>query len=208
MNKVKITCPCCGKRVMDKVEGATGVVEIKCPHCKQVVSIRLDRKKTEQYITKYSSKSVLSAKIVCGDCGEWYGVKTWHSTDKYKTIIWQCNSKYDKDKPHCKTPHLLDSDIKSRFISVYNRLISDREGIIDKCNSIINRFTDTSFIDKEMNRRLNEMDTLKEIIQKCVMENAVVAQNQEEYNIRYNGYFERYETLKAEYDELVVQKEN
>mgnify|MGYP000045206177 FL=1 len=45
MNKVKITCPCCGKRVMDKVEGATGVVEIKCPHCKQVVSIRLDRKK-------------------------------------------------------------------------------------------------------------------------------------------------------------------
>ena len=147
----------------------------------------------------YSSKSVLSAKIVCRDCGEWYGVKTWHSTDKYKTVIWQCNSKYDKDKPHCKTPHLLDSDIKSRFISAYNRLISDREGIIDKCNSIINRFTDTSFIDKEMNRRLNEMDILKEIIQKCVMENAVVAQNQEEYNIRYNGYFERYEVLKAEW---------
>ena len=86
-------------------------------------------------------------------------------------------------------------------------MISDREGIIDKCNSIINRFTDTSFIDKEMDRRLNEMDTLKEIIQKCVMENAVVAQNQEEYNIRYNGYFERYEALKAEYDELVAQKE-
>lgn len=35
----------------------------------------------------------------------------------------------------------------------------------------------------------------------------VVAQNQEEYNIRYNGYFERYEALKAECDELVVQKE-
>ena len=58
-----------------------------------------------------------------------------------------------------------------------------------------------------MNRRLNERDTLKEIVQKCVMENAVVVQNQEEYNIRYNGYFERYEALKAEYDELVIQKE-
>ncbi len=75
----------------------------------------------------YSSKSVLSAKIVCGDCGEWYGIKTWHSTDRYKTVIWQCNSKYDKDKPHCKTPHLLDSDIKSRFVSVYNRLIFDKK---------------------------------------------------------------------------------
>lgn len=32
-------------------------------------------------------------------------------------------------------------------------------------------------------------------------------QNQGEYNIRYNRYFERYEALKAEYDELAVQKE-
>lgn len=58
-----------------------------------------------------------------------------------------------------------------------------------------------------MDRRLNEMDTLKEIIQKCVMENAVVAQNQEKYNIRYNEYFERYEALKAEYDKFLIQKE-
>ena len=86
-------------------------------------------------------------------------------------------------------------------------MIFDRKGIIDKCNSIINRFTDTSFIDKEMDQRLNEMDTLKEIIQKCVMENAVVAQNQEKYNIRYNEYFERYEALKAEYDKFLIQKE-
>ena len=57
----------------------------------------------------YSGKSVLSAKIVCGDCGEWYGLKTWHSNDKYKTVIWQCNRKYDKDKPDCSTPHFTEA---------------------------------------------------------------------------------------------------
>ena len=199
-------------KTMKKNEGEVPQYYIEHSHEAIIDPIEWDAvqdevKRRKEIGRAYSSKSVLSAKIVCGDCGEWYGVKTWHSTDKYKTVIWQCNSKYDKDKPHCKTPHLLDGDIKSRFISAYNRLIFDRKGIIDKCNSIINRFTDASFIDKEMDRRLNEMDTLKEIIQKCVMENAVVAQNQEEYNIRYNGYFERYEALKAEYDKFLIQKE-
>ena len=32
----------------------------------------------------YSGKSVFSAKIVCGECGAWYGHKTWHSNDKYR----------------------------------------------------------------------------------------------------------------------------
>ena len=43
MIRVKVSCPKCGKRVMDKIEGAKGVVEIKCPHCKSVVKIQLDQ---------------------------------------------------------------------------------------------------------------------------------------------------------------------
>lgn len=44
MNKVIVSCPKCGKRVMDKIEGASGIVEIKCPSCRQVVRIELDKK--------------------------------------------------------------------------------------------------------------------------------------------------------------------
>ena len=43
MIRVKVSCPKCGKRVMDKIDGAKGVIEIKCPHCKSVVKIQLDR---------------------------------------------------------------------------------------------------------------------------------------------------------------------
>ena len=41
------------------------------------------------------------------DCGHLYGSKVWHSIDKYKKTIWQCNYKFDKkNKEQCQTPTL------------------------------------------------------------------------------------------------------
>ena len=34
----------------------------------------------------YSGKSVLSAKLVCEDCGGFFGSKVWHSTDRYRMM--------------------------------------------------------------------------------------------------------------------------
>ena len=48
---------------------------------------------------RHSGVHLLSNKIKCGDCGGWYGSKVWHSNDKFRRIIWQCNNKYkNKDK--------------------------------------------------------------------------------------------------------------
>ena len=155
----------------------------------------------------YSGMSALSAKIVCGDCGEWYGLKTWHSTDKYKTVVWQCNRKYDKEKPQCTTPHLTDEAIKERFLKVYNGLISDREAVIDACLYARDRITDTAAIDAEMDTLLEEITLVTELTRKCVSENSAASQNQEDYAARYNGYVDRYEKAKARYDELAGQRE-
>ena len=40
-----------------------------------------------------SSKSPFSSKIVCGECGTFYGPKVWHSNSKYRKVIWRCNNK-------------------------------------------------------------------------------------------------------------------
>jgi len=42
-----------------------------------------------------SCVGIFSGKIKCGDCGGWYGSKVWHSNDKYRKVIWQCNHKFD-----------------------------------------------------------------------------------------------------------------
>ena len=43
---------------------------------------------------------------------------------------------------------------------------------------------------------------LVEMTQNCIAENARVAQNQGEYQKRYNGLVERYEKTKARFDEV------
>ena len=46
----------------------------------------------------YSGNSVFSSKIICGDCGQYFGSKVWQSNTKYRRTIWRCNDKYKKGK--------------------------------------------------------------------------------------------------------------
>ncbi|WP_193441472.1 recombinase family protein, partial [Streptococcus suis] len=36
-----------------------------------------------------SSTTIFSSKLVCGDCGHFFGSKVWHSTSKYRRVIYQ-----------------------------------------------------------------------------------------------------------------------
>ena len=155
----------------------------------------------------YSGKSVLASKIVCADCGYWYGAKTWHSKDKYKTVVWQCNQKYDKSKPICKTPHVTEESVKERFLKVYNGLIENKKPYIDACKAAIETLTDTTELDNEIEKLLQEMDVVAGLINKSISENASAAQDQTEYNNRYNAYADRYEQAKSKYDELTAARD-
>ena len=150
----------------------------------------------------YSGISSLGTKIRCGDCGGWYGSKVWHSTDKYRCVVWQCNNKFDKSKPRCETPHLKEEDIKARFISAYNSMISDKTPYILACETARDIFTDTAAIDSEMNDLLRELEVVTGLTKKCIEENSITAQDQTEYIARYNGYVKRYEKAKGRYDAL------
>lgn len=66
-------------------------------------------------LRRYSGVSMFCTKILCGDCGCWYGPKTWHSGTRYEKIVFQCNSKYKKGEV-CKTPNLRENDIKRLFV--------------------------------------------------------------------------------------------
>ncbi len=77
----------------------------------------------------YSGKSVLSAKLVCEDCGGFFGSKVWHSTDKYRRTIWQCNSKFSNEH-RCETPTIDTETIQRMFISAYNQLMKNEERLL------------------------------------------------------------------------------
>ena len=152
----------------------------------------------------YSSASIFSAKIKCGDCGGWYGGKTWHSTDKYRSTIWRCNSKYDDGKHRCQTPTLREKDIQDRFVSAFNSMQTDRTAYLLACEVTRDAFADTKAIDAEMDELLREMEVVAELTRKCIAENSATAQDQTEYTDRYNAYVDRYEKAKARYDSLAA----
>ena len=55
--------------------------------------VQLEIKRREQN-GKHSGVSIFANKIKCGCCDGWYGAKVWHSTDKYRRVIYRCNKKY------------------------------------------------------------------------------------------------------------------
>lgn len=151
---------------------------------------------------KYSGNSVLGSRIVCGDCGGFYSPKLWHSTDKYRKVVYRCQEKY-RGEHRCQTPALTEETIKDRFVMAVNELATDKEAILDDCRVIQATLTDCSAIDKESADLQRELEVVIELARRCIMENAEAAMDQAAYQEKYNGYVERYEQLKSRAEELM-----
>lgn len=149
---------------------------------------------------RYSSSSIFSSMLICGDCGAMYGAKVWHSTDKYRRTVWQCNDKF-KGEHRCTTPHLYEHEIKSLFLRAFGKLLEEREHIIEDCRLAQSVLCDHSEIDAEMLTISEEMEIVAELIKQCIEENSIKAQSQKEYLDRYERHTRRYEILKSHYNE-------
>lgn len=150
---------------------------------------------------QYSGKSIFSSRIICGDCGSYFGSKVWNSTSKYRRVIWQCNGKF-KGEHKCETPHLDEETIKARFVAALNAVIDSKDNILEDCRLMQTILTDCTSIDTEIESLLEEIEVVTELTKRCIAENSQMAQNQEEYAPRYNGFVERYEKAKAQLEQL------
>lgn len=149
----------------------------------------------------HNSLSPFSAKIVCGDCGEFYGSKVWHSTDKYRRVIWQCNGKF-KGEYRCGTPHLYEEDIKRLFLRAVADLTEDREVLLETCRMIHDEYLNTDAIDMECATLNDEIEVVSELTKRLIAENATTAIPQDEYNRKYDALVERYHAAQDRLDDL------
>ena len=149
----------------------------------------------------YSGKSVLSAKLVCEDCGAFFGPKVWHSTDQYRRTIWQCNGKFANEE-RCHTPVVDTETIQRLFIKAYNLMMQDRVQIIKQCEAWRARLMDFGTLDADIERQLEETQVVAELVKAAVKENASTAQSQEAYLKKYEALTERYEKAAAELERL------
>ncbi len=168
------------------------------------VQLELTRRKGSTRRTQCNSP--FAGKLICGDCGEIFGSKVWHSTSKYRRTIWRCNAKYEAGK-HCNTPHLYEDDLKQYFITALSQLLTDRTALLKDGRLIRSELLDFTAIDTACASILQELDVVAGMIKHLVDENATQAQSQAAYIDQYNSLVERYENLQSRYDTLQQQKE-
>jgi DNA invertase Pin-like site-specific DNA recombinase/regulator of replication initiation timing len=162
--------------------------------------VKLEMKRRRE-VPGYKGKNVFCAKLICGECGSPFGAKVWHSTDKYRCVIYRCNAKYDNGHK-CSTTHFTEEDIQTRFTEAVNRLLTERDELFAVFEDIRKTIFDTSDIDSERDALSAEINVVAELVQKCVDENARTKLDQTEYRKRYDALVVRYDAAKARLDEL------
>lgn len=144
---------------------------------------------------RHSCVSIFSSKIKCGDCGSWYGSKVWHSNDKYRRVVWQCNHKFDGGEK-CATPHLDEERIKELFLKAANILCAEKDEVLAGFEAVKDTVFATAALEQEKAGLQEEMNVVAGLIQQCINENARVALDQAEYQAKYNALADRFEKAK------------
>ena len=153
----------------------------------------------------YSGKSCFVSRIVCGDCGAFYGSKVWHSSDEYRRTIWRCNNKYEGDKK-CSTPHVTQDELEKAFVSVMQKVLAEKNAIFTVCREVLDEVLDTTELDRVTTRLQDQALGMAERVRKLVKENARVRRDQEEYQREYDVLIAEHTKLRRQIQTIEVQK--
>lgn len=181
------------------VEGSHAA--IISPHEFDMVQAEIERRKAIG--GHYSGSSVFSSKLVCADCSTFFGQKVWHSTDKYRKVIWRCNAKFNGEHK-CATPYLTEEEIKAMFLKAYNQLMGNREQVIADCRLMLEMLSDHSKLDAQIAKANEEIALVSGLVSACVHENAEKAQEQDAFNKRYNSLVDKHQKSLARLDRLIA----
>ena len=145
------------------------------------------RKQAGRY---YSGRGVLASKLVCGDCGAFYGQKVWHSTDRYRTVVYHCNRKFDNER-RCKTPTLREQEIRDAFLEAYSQLMEKRDEILKNCRDLKKSLTDNAELLEEQTRLEEEMTLITELSRQLIQSHAHQKTDAETFLLKKMQYDKR-----------------
>lgn len=169
------------------------------PHMFELVQQQLAVRKPGA--NRYSGVRDFSGSVYCSECGGRYGSKVYHSTDKYRRLVWRCNHKYDNGS-RCSTPTLQEKDLQRFFITALNQLGNERKEIkaaFDECKE---EAFDTTALEQEKAQVKADLLISSDQVARMIQANAALALNQEEYNKQFNVVCKRYDDLNARLTEL------
>lgn len=166
--------------------------------------VRIEKDRRLMLNGKYSGTDILTSRIKCGDCGGSYGAKVWHSSSKYKKVIYQCNRKYAGEEK-CKTPAIRADDVEERFVNAVNSIIENKDEIISNLELMLDKICNRDELTKEKAKLEKNLTEQVEKIQNLIDINSKVAQNQEKYKKEYDALIQEYEETKNKFEQLEIE---
>jgi len=170
--------------------------------------VQAEKRRRMEIGSSYSSSNLFSSKLVCSDCGAFFGHKIWHSNDKYKKTIYRCNSKFNKDHEKCKTPSLAEDEIKEKFLKVYSEFIGNRENIIEDARLIKETLVSFDDINDQIEKLKERDDEVIVLAESLVSRNATETMNQEEFKKKYKFYDDEHQEIIRKIEELETEISN
>jgi len=168
--------------------------------------VQMEISRRRQLGRSYSGSSIFFSKLICGDCGAFYGKKVWHSNDSYRRTVWHCNNKFTAEEK-CSTPTLDTVVIQQLFLQAYNELMGNRKPVIMACEEVRNMLCDFTQLDEQIEALNEEIHLLVEMVGQCIKENASTEQSQEEYTKKYNALSRKYDTAIAKLKKKVAERD-
>lgn len=174
----------------------------------EMVQVEIKRRKDLKF--SYNCTNIFSSKLVCSDCGRFYGQKVWHSNDKYRKVVYQCNGKFNKEHTKCETPALTEEEIKRMFLDAYSKFMGDKSQVIEDCREMIELLCDTEPLTNEIETLKSKAQDIIVLVENLIAKNATEAMNQEEFQKRYNEYDNEHKSIisKIEKNEIEISKKN
>lgn len=162
----------------------------------ELVQLEIEARKI--YGNRYSGKGLFASRIICGDCGGFFGSKVWHSTDRYRRVIWRCNNKYESGAPkdqRCTTPHITEETVMDCFVRLMGNIIADKGMILANCQDILDEIMATDDMDSRIGKLQDQALGMGQRIRALVSENARVSKDQKEVQKEYVSLTSQYEKL-------------
>ena len=171
--------------------------------------VQLEIEARKEYGNRYSGKGLFASRIICGDCGGFYGSKVWHSTDRYRRTIWRCNRKYEGGAPkeqRCTTPHVTEFAIMDGFVRLMEQVIAQKSMILASCQAILDEIMVTDDLDQKITKLQDQAMGLAQRIRDLVSRNARDTRDQSEFQEEYEPLTRQYNALTKRIEGIQSEK--
>lgn len=168
--------------------------------------VQFEINKRKEAGVNYSRNSIFAGKLICADCGGFYGKKIWHSNDEYRKEVYQCNHKFSKGKDKCKTPSLTEEQIKKMFLKALNIISNEKQLIIEDTELVKSLLTDTSKEEETILKAEEDMEVVSNLLEKEIEQNSRIALNHSEIQKKHESLVERYNKAKSAIEEAIKIK--